>query len=184
MRYLNIALISGLIFAPLALSAAEAVKSNGEKLSVEVTEKPKLTRENLLAHGFKQSEKNKDSFVAEHARLGDVESALGFQITALRPTVSQARTRTFARALSKGSRSWLNPKSATRKAESFLGLLTSLMPFAPSIFRSRTTCPQSRPYGRTVPRACSSSRLRCQKTVPNRSRWLLNFQPMARRRWD
>ena len=91
MRYLNIALISGLIFAPLALSAAEAVKSNGEKLSVEVTEKPKLTRENLLAHGFKQSEKNKDSFVAEHARLGDVESALGFQITALRPTVSQSR---------------------------------------------------------------------------------------------
>ena len=91
MRYLNIALISGLIFAPLALSAAEAVKSNGEKLSVEVTEKPKLTRENLLAHGFKQSEKNKDSFVAEHARLGDVKSALGFQITALRPTVSQSR---------------------------------------------------------------------------------------------
>ena len=60
MRYLNIALISGLIFAPLALSAAEAAKSNGEKLSVEVTEKPKLTRENLLAHGFKQSEKDKD----------------------------------------------------------------------------------------------------------------------------
>ena len=56
---------------------------------MEVAEKPKLTRENLLAHGFKQSEKDKDLFVAEHARLGDVESALGFQITSLRPTVSQ-----------------------------------------------------------------------------------------------
>ena len=53
------------------------------------TAMPKLTRENLLAHGFKQSEKDKDLFVSEHARLGDVESALGFQITALRPTVSQ-----------------------------------------------------------------------------------------------
>ncbi len=102
MRYLNIALISGLIFSPLALSAAEAVKSNGEKLSVEVTEKPKLTRENLLAHGFKQSEKNKDSFVAEHARLGDVESALGFQITALRPTVSQSRHSDIRQGLVEG----------------------------------------------------------------------------------
>ena len=116
MRYLNIALISGLIFAPLALSAAEAAKSNGEKLSVEVTEKPKLTRENLLAHGFKQSEKNKDPFVAEHARLGDVDRALGFQITALRPTVSQAPA--FGQrqvALSKGSRSWFRSEVRDEK---------------------------------------------------------------------
>ncbi len=70
-----------------AESAASRDKKEGDLESASAT--PKLTRENLSAHGFKQSEKNEDSFVAEHARLGDVESALGFQITSLRPTVSQ-----------------------------------------------------------------------------------------------
>ena len=46
---------------------------------MKITEEPKLTRENLLAHGFRQSEKSRDSFVAEHARLGDVESAPAFE---------------------------------------------------------------------------------------------------------
>ena len=70
-----------------AESAAGRDKKEGDLESATAT--PKLSRENLLAHGFKQSETNKDSFVAEHARLREVESALGFQITSLRPTVSQ-----------------------------------------------------------------------------------------------
>ena len=82
--------VSGLIFAPLALSAAEAAKSNGEKLSVEVTEKPKLTREYLLANGFKQSAKNPDSFTVESVRLGDISKKLNFPLSALRRTVSSA----------------------------------------------------------------------------------------------
>ncbi len=90
MRCLNIALISGLIFVPHALSAAEAAKSNGEKLSVEVTEKPKLTREYLLANGFKQSAKNPDSFTVESVRLGDISKKLNFPLSALRRTISSA----------------------------------------------------------------------------------------------
>jgi len=80
MRNVTILLIS----LALANGAAAAEKEK----SVEA-EKPKLTRENLLAHGFKQSEKVKDYFVAERARLADIESALGFKITDLRPEVSQ-----------------------------------------------------------------------------------------------
>ena len=59
MRYVTIMLI---------LLANAAVAAEKEK-PVEV-KKPKLTRENLSAHGFKQSEKDKDLFVVEHARLG------------------------------------------------------------------------------------------------------------------
>ena len=84
-------LLLSLIVADTAGSGAESAASRDKKEGhmESATAMPKLTRENLLAHGFKQSEKTKDSFVAEHVRLGDVESALGFQITALRPTVSQ-----------------------------------------------------------------------------------------------
>ena len=57
---------------------------------MEVTEKPKLTREYLLANGFKQSAKNPDSFTVESVRLGDISKKLNFPLSALRRTVSSA----------------------------------------------------------------------------------------------
>ena len=44
---------------------------------------PAITREYLLAHGFKQSAKDPDSFYAEKVRLGDIASALGFETSAI-----------------------------------------------------------------------------------------------------
>ena len=73
-------------------SASESAASRDKKegrLRESATAMPELTREYLLANGFKQSATAPDSFIAEKVRLGDVASILGFTINSLRPTVSQ-----------------------------------------------------------------------------------------------
>ena len=71
-----------------AESAASRDKKEG-RLMESTTTMPELTREYLLANGFKPLAASPDSFIAEKVRLGDVASILGFKITSLRPTVSQ-----------------------------------------------------------------------------------------------
>ena len=61
---------------------------------MEVTEKPKLTREYLLANGFKQSAKNPDSFTVESVRLGDISKKLNFPLSALGGRLARHRNPT------------------------------------------------------------------------------------------
>ena len=103
MRYVNIALISGLIFAPLALNAAEAVKSWGETLWK--SKKPKLTRENCWLTDSSNRKRIKDlSLSSTH-----VWEMLSRHLVSRLPPPADGEPvnaiRTFARALSKGSRS-------------------------------------------------------------------------------
>jgi hypothetical protein len=50
-----------------------------------------ISREELVAHGFKESASEPGNFVATSVRLDAVAKALGFSIGSLRPTVSQGR---------------------------------------------------------------------------------------------
>ena len=80
------------VLADTTSSAAESAASRDKKegrLMESTTTMPELTREYLLANGFKPLAASPDSFIAEKVRLGDVASILGFKITSLRPTVSQ-----------------------------------------------------------------------------------------------
>jgi hypothetical protein len=50
---------------------------------------PNVTREYLLAHGFKRSAISSDVFTAQNARLSDISRDLGFPLASLRPTKNQ-----------------------------------------------------------------------------------------------
>jgi hypothetical protein len=52
---------------------------------------PKVTREYLLAHGFKELQKYPDVFKQEHIRVKEVSRTLGFHLASLHPTVNEYR---------------------------------------------------------------------------------------------
>jgi hypothetical protein len=62
--------------------AAQSPKK-GENTAKSDTKPPELTRDYLLANGFKQSPKDADSFAAEHMGLKDAARILGFAIGSL-----------------------------------------------------------------------------------------------------
>ncbi len=62
----------------------------GENTVKSEAKPPELTRDYLLAHGFKQAPKDADSFTAEHLRLKDAARILGFEIHSLHRTVGQS----------------------------------------------------------------------------------------------
>ena len=149
MRYIN-SLISGLIFAPSRFLPRRLQNPMGRNFPWK-SEKPKLTRENLLAHGFKQSEKDKDLFVAEHARLGDVGSGLGFQITALRPTVSQDMHSDTRHGLVEGKQVLVKSEVRDEKGRIVRKSLDKPDAICTVYVWVKSMCPPSRLYGRTVP---------------------------------
>ncbi len=51
---------------------------------------PRITSEYLLAHGFKQSATDPDTYNREHVRLAEIARDLGFSAKDLRPTLNQS----------------------------------------------------------------------------------------------
>ena len=82
-------------FALLFLSAAVVISITHARCISETTEPtsamPILTREYLIAHGFKPSPKDPDAFKAENVRLGDIAKGLGFGLASLHPAFANAR---------------------------------------------------------------------------------------------
>jgi hypothetical protein len=79
--------VAGILFCVLGLSLACARKGND--MTPEAPSSPKITREYLLAHGFKQSADGPAAFIREHAPLRDVLHDLNIPLKSLRPMVNQ-----------------------------------------------------------------------------------------------
>ncbi|MGA2033557.1 MAG: hypothetical protein ABSG68_14980 [Thermoguttaceae bacterium] len=83
MKQFSLAVLLGSFFLSLAPASEEIRATNGGSAT------PTVTREFLLASGFKQSATDPDVFKAVNVRLGDVSRKLGFPLSSLRRTVNQ-----------------------------------------------------------------------------------------------
>jgi hypothetical protein len=81
-----IGVVASVVFALVGSSFANAQSGDDSKKPST----PNVTREYLLAHGFKQLTDNPDRFEREHVRLRDVLGDLGVPLAFLRPTVNQS----------------------------------------------------------------------------------------------
>ena len=68
----------------MLLGTSLACAQKGDDVEKGSPSAPKLTREYLLAHGFKELADFPGVFVREHVRLGDVARAIGVQLSDLR----------------------------------------------------------------------------------------------------
>jgi hypothetical protein len=75
----------------MAASLACAQKENAMKRK-SAPSAPTVTREYLLAHGFKESADHPGAFAQEHVRLRDVLRDLGFRLSDLSPAVNAQRS--------------------------------------------------------------------------------------------
>jgi hypothetical protein len=96
------------------LGAAQSQKK-GENLAKSEAKPPELTQDYLLAHGFKQSKKERDSFEAKGVRLADVASVLGFRISAVRHAISNPPDRDEAYVIVQEKRIVLRTEKADAK---------------------------------------------------------------------
>ncbi|MHB1035370.1 MAG: hypothetical protein ACYC35_11380 [Pirellulales bacterium] len=78
----------GVLFGLAGMSLACARKGD-DPMEESIAPAPRVTREYLLAHGFKQSATDPDIYNREHVRLANIARDLGFSLKDLRPTVNQ-----------------------------------------------------------------------------------------------
>ena len=88
-KQITIGLLLGLLGAPLACA------QKGDDTKNNVAPAPKMTRDLLLAHQFKEwsdSRPEMDIFERKQARFGDVLKDLGLSLSSFHPTVNQPAT--------------------------------------------------------------------------------------------
>ena len=84
---MSLSFVLGGTTSSAAESAASRDKKEGRLMESTAT-MPEVTREYLLANGFKQPRNDPNVFALAGVRLGDVARKLGFAITSLRPVPS------------------------------------------------------------------------------------------------
>ncbi len=88
-KQITIGLLLGLLGAPLACA------QKGDDTKNNVASAPKMTRDLLLVHEFKESSDSRPEmgiFERKQARFGDVLKDLGLSVSSFRPTVNQPAT--------------------------------------------------------------------------------------------